>query len=137
MPKYKVLVEGCEPTIARTQDAGVDCRAAEDYLIDPLGSEVVDLGLAIQLDEGTFAMLTHRSSMAFGKELTASLGIIDANYTGPIKAKFFNHSPSYAVRIEKGDKVAQLVIQKFERGELEEVEELADGKQGFGSSGVK
>ena len=134
MLKYKVITKGCEPLRARVEDAGIDCKAAEDTYIDPRSSAIVPLGIAMKIPEGMYAMLTHRSSLAFGKDCTASLGIIDSNFTQEIKAKIFNHSSSNIAAIKKGDRICQLVIHKYQCLEMSEEEELGDGKGGFGSS---
>ena len=134
MLEYKVLTKGCEPQRMRKGDAGIDLRAAEDVVIRPGDSEVIPLGVAFKIPEGMYGMLTHRSSMAFGKNCTASLGVIDSNFTQEIKCKLFCHSDFYEARIKKGDRIAQLIIHKYQGLELEEAEELGESKGGFGSS---
>lgn len=135
MLRYKVLTDGCDPLRAREEDAGIDLRAGEDTYIDPMCSAIIPLGIAVKVPDGMYAMLTHRSSLAFGKECTASLGIIDSNFTQEIKAKVFNHSRNNIVHIEKGDRICQLVIHKYQCLEMSEEEDLGLGKGGFGSSG--
>lgn len=136
MLKYKVLVEGCEPKRARDGDAGIDLIAAEDAIIYPMDSMVIPLGVAMKIPEGMYGKLTHRSSLAFGKNCTASLGIIDSNFTQEIKCKVFNHSSFYPAEIKRGDRIAQIIIHKYECLEMELSEDLGEGKGGFGSSGV-
>jgi len=135
MLNYKVLVEGCEPKRARDGDAGIDLIAAQDCTIYPMDSKVIPLGVAMKIPDGMYGMLIHRSSMAFGKNCTASLGIIDSNFTQEIKCKLFNHSSFYPAEIKRGDRIAQIIIHKYECLEMEESGELEVGKGGFGSSG--
>jgi len=136
MLKYKVMTEGCEPQRMRGADAGLDLRAAEYTLIPPEASAVIPLGIAVKIPDMMYGLLTHRSSMAFGKNCTASLGIIDSNFVQELKVKLFNHSPHYEVRIKKGSRIAQIILHRYECLELQEVEDLGVGKGGFGSSGV-
>ncbi len=139
MLQYKVLDKMCEPKRMRKGDAAFDLCARESVSIPPLGSVKVPLGLCIKLQPGTFGLLTHRSSLAFGKEVTASLGIIDENFTQEIHCKLFSHNQNYEVHIAKGDRVCQMIVQKYLTPEMEEVDEMPSGKDtkaGFGSSGV-
>ena len=135
MLKFKVLTPGCEPQRMRIEDAGIDLCAGQDMVVTPGYSVVMPLGVAVKIEDGQYGMLTHRSSLAFKKEMTASLGIIDSNFTQEMKAKIFNHGRLSQV-IKKGDRICQLVLHNFAREEMEEVEDLGIGKGGFGSSGV-
>ena len=137
MLKFKVVTEGCAPERMRQEDAGYDLRAAVDIVINPNESAVIPLGVAVGIPKGMYGMLTHRSSLAFKKNCTGSLGIIDSNFKQEIKGLLFNHSATKMVKIAKGDRVCQLVIHKYESLEMEEVDDLGTGKGGFGSSGVK
>lgn len=136
MLRYKVLTKGCEPTRGSIGDAGIDLVAAEKIFIYPGESAVIPLGIAMKIPEGMYGLLTHRSSLAFGEDCTASLGIIDSNFVGEIKAKVFNHNQSEPARIPKGSRVCQIIIQKYECIEMVADDDLGEGKGGFGSSGV-
>lgn len=135
MFKYKVLTKGCTPERMRIEDAGYDLRAAKDIVVYAGDSAIIPLGVAVKIPDGMYGMLTHRSSLAFKKDCTLSLGIIDSNFVQEIKAKVFNHHYGNELRIKKGDRIAQLILHKYQSLEMEEVEDLGIGKGGFGSSG--
>ncbi len=136
MLKYKLITPGCTPERMRDEDAGYDLRAAADTTIFPNESAVIPLGVAIAIPRGIYGMLTHRSSLAFKKNGLISLGVIDSNFRQEIKAKVFNQNLFYSLKISAGDRIAQLILHRYESLELEEVEDLGIGKGGFGSSGV-
>lgn len=134
--QYNLIVPRCQPTVPQAGDAGVDLRAAENTVIPSNSSAVISLGIGFQIPEGFFGVLTHRSSLAFNKDCILSLGIIDCNFTGEVKAKVFNLG-SEEVSISQGDRIAQIIIVRYaDFLQLQQVGGLVDGKEGFGSSGV-
>jgi dUTP pyrophosphatase len=126
------------PTKGTSGSAGWDLYATKDHLIVPGATEVINTGVAVSIPEGWCGLLTHRSSLAFRLDTTASLGVIDSDFRGEIKVKLFNHGTD-GLRIKAGDKFAQMVIVPY-CGQMRVVDTLDNtdrGAAGFGSTGVK
>jgi len=124
------------PTRATPWSAGWDLYAVEDTLIIPGASEVIPLGIAVDVGRGNFGLLTHRSSFGFKLDTISSFGVIDADYTNEVKVKLFNLGAD-GVHIKKGDRVAQLLVVPVDMRSVEVVEELEETtrKGGLGWSG--
>lgn len=129
------------PQYATEGSAGMDLRAniPEAIALKSLERYHVPTGLAIQLPEGYEAQVRPRSGLALKQGLTClnSPGTVDSDYRGELKIVLINLSADEQV-IRPGDRIAQLVIQKVERGHWEEVsvlEETVRGGGGFGSTG--
>lgn len=143
MYKLKVKLEHKDakiPTKAHPTDAGWDLYSTRDVHFYYKGQiEIVDTGISIELPQGTEAQVRPRSGLSFkhGISLVNAPGTIDFAYRGNCKvALIFNGDKDYT--INKGDRIAQMVIQKVLPIEIEEVDELSDtdrGTGGFGSSG--
>jgi dUTP pyrophosphatase len=118
------------------EDAGMDLRAVERVVLSPGVAQGVPTGVAIELPSGAEAQVRPRSGMALKHSVTVNFGTIDPGYRGEIRVIMFNLGhQDYTV--EKGDRIAQLIISKYEPVEWEEGE-LGDsmrGAGGFGSSG--
>lgn len=130
------------PSYAYEGDAGLDLRSNEDVVLKPFERKLISTGLAIALPDGYAGFVQPRSGMAIKKGLSIvnTPGLIDAHYRGELKIIAINLDPSEPIVIEKGDRIAQLVIQAVPTVELIEVEELNEtdrGDGGFGSSGSK
>lgn len=128
------------PSYAHPGDAGADLVAATDVVLAPGERALVPTGVAIALPEGYAAFVHPRSGLAarHGIGLVNAPGTIDAGYRGEIKVILVNHDPCEQVHISRGDRIAQLVVQRVERAEFEEVPELPDSARsvgGFGSTG--
>jgi len=128
------------PQYAHEGDAGLDLYSAEDVTLPPGRRMLIPTGLAVAIPVGFAGFIQPRSGLAITKgfSLVNTPGLIDSHYRGEIKIIAINLDPSTAVVISRGDKIAQLVIQRVERAELIEVDELDDttrGEGGFGSSG--
>ena len=128
------------PSYARAGDAGLDLLATEDLELKPGERFAVSTGLAVAIPDGFAGFVHPRSGRALKEGLTVANapGTIDAGYRGEIKVILVNLDPDEAVYIERGQKIAQLVVQRVERAELVEVEGLPAserGAGGFGSSG--
>jgi dUTP pyrophosphatase len=120
------------------EDAGMDLTAVEDALLDPGIPVAVATGLAIEVPPGYEAQLRPRSGLALKHAITVpnAPATIDPGYRGEIKVILLNLGRA-AYRIHAGDRIAQMVIARYERIEWEEAE-LSDsrrGEGGFGSSG--
>jgi dUTP diphosphatase len=108
--------------------------------LSPGARAAVDTGVAIALPAGYAGFVVPRSGLALrhGLSLVNAPGLIDAGYRGEIRVILINHDPATPVTLGRGDRVAQLVIQRVEHVELVEVTTLPDsarGAAGFGSSG--
>lgn len=129
------------PSYAYDGDAGLDLRSNEDVTLDPFERRLVATGLAIAIPDGYAGFVQPRSGLALreGLSMANTPGLIDAHYRGELKVCAINLDPHNPIHIERGERIAQLVIQKVPVVELEEVDELDEtdrGCGGFGSSGV-
>lgn len=129
------------PRYAHEGDAGLDLYAAESVTLAPFERALVPTGIAVAIPEGFAGFVQPRSGLAIrhGLSLVNTPGLIDSHYRGEIKVIAINLDPSQTLVINRGDKVAQLVIQPIVRAALVECEELdatARGEGGFGSTGV-
>ena len=128
------------PAYAREGDAGLDLHAAEDVTLAPGARALVGTGIAVALPPGCAGFVVPRSGLALrhGVSIVNAPGLIDAGYRGEVKVLLVNHDPAACVTLRRGDRIAQLVVQRAERAELVEVDELpssARGAGGFGSTG--
>lgn len=128
------------PEYATKMSAGMDLRANidEPITLKAHSSISVNTGISIALPKGYEAQVRPRSGLAFKYDIQAHLGTIDPDYRGLINVKLFNHSDNDFI-INPGDRVAQLVVAKFENIEWEKVEMLDEterGTGGLGSTGI-
>jgi dUTP pyrophosphatase len=129
------------PTYAKPGDAGLDLRAAVAVELDAGGGRaLIPTGLAVAIPEGYAGFVQPRSGLAADHGVTClnTPGLIDAGYRGEIKVLLVNTDPDTPVLIERGQRIAQLVVQAVEHCELVEVEalpETARGVGGFGHTG--
>jgi dUTP pyrophosphatase len=119
------------------EDAGLDLRAVERVVLEPGLAQAVPTGIAIELPRGYEAQVRPRSGMALKHSLTVNFGTIDPGYRGEIRVVMFNLG-RVNYTIEKGDRIAQLVVARYEAIEWEEGQlgDSSRGTGGFGSSGV-
>lgn len=118
------------------EDAGLDLRSVERVVLTPGVAQAVPTGFAIELPPGYEAQVRPRSGLGLKHSLTVNFGTIDPGYRGEIRVIMFNLGTANYT-IEKGDRIAQLVVARYEAIEWEEGE-LGDserGSGGFGSSG--
>ena len=118
------------------EDAGLDLRAVERVELERGVARAVGTGIAIELPPGYEAQVRPRSGLALKHSITVNFGTIDPGYRGEIRVVMFNLGQSGYI-VEKGDRIAQLVISRYEAIEWEEGElgDSARGAGGFGSSG--
>lgn len=128
------------PSYAHSGDAGLDLFAREDAVVPAAGGRtLVPTGIAIALPAGHAGFVLPRSGLALkhGVTVVNSPGLIDCAYRGEIKVVLLNTDQRTAYRVQRGDRIAQLVVQRVERVTWNEVAEL-DGDDrggGFGHSG--
>ena len=128
------------PGYAHPGDAGADLTTTIDLTLAPGERAMVPTGIAVALPDGYVALVHPRSGLAarHGLSIVNTPGTIDAGYRGEIKVMLINHDPETPVELRRGDRIAQLVIQRFERARFVEVAELPDsvrGPGGYGSTG--
>ncbi|MBE1585896.1 dUTP diphosphatase [Nonomuraea angiospora] len=145
MSNVEVLIQRLDaglptPSYAHAGDAGADLYAAEDVELLPGERAVVGTGVAIALPDGYAAFVHPRSGLAakHGVTLVNAPGTVDAGYRGEIRVTLINTDAKEPFRLQRGDRVAQLVVQRVERAAFHEVERLPGsvrGANGFGSTG--
>ena len=129
------------PAHAHGGDAGLDLYSADDVSLDPRQRAAVPTGIALAIPEGYAGFVLPRSGRALHEALGVvnSPGLIDSGYRGEVMVILINHGRRHSIRIKRGEKIAQLVIQQVPEVELVEVEELPPsdrGEGGFGSTGT-
>jgi len=129
------------PRYAHQGDAGADLVTTTDVLIEPGERAVVGTGVAIALPPGYAAFVHPRSGLAarVGLSIVNTPGTIDAGYRGEIRVCLVNHDVREPVRLRRGDRIAQLVVQRVEHAVFREVPRLPEsprGADGYGSTGV-
>jgi dUTP pyrophosphatase len=128
------------PAYAHPGDAGADLVTTVDVTLAPGERALVPTGIAIALPEGFAAFVHPRSGLALrhGLSIVNTPGTIDAGYRGEIKVLLVNHDQNDSIHLARGDRVAQLVVQRVEHVTFAEVGELSDsvrGAGGYGSTG--
>ena len=116
--------------------AGHDLYAMEEVLIQPKGQILVDTGLAVGLPRGTDARIAPQSGLANKKRIKIGGGVIDADYTGEVKAILMNHRTQDCL-IQAGERIAQIIVEKINTETAVQVEYLANTDsvtKGFGST---
>ena len=140
MEQVEVLITGSPvPAYAHPGDAGADMHAAEAVTLEPGQRALVGTGVAIALPDGFAAFVHPRSGLAakHGITIVNAPGTVDAGYRGEIKVNLLN-TGAEPHRIEVGDRIAQLIVQRVERVRFIEVERLPGsdrGERGHGSTG--
>ena len=145
MSSVQVLITRLDPDLplpryAKGGDAGADIVSRIDIALAPGERALVPTGIAIALPDGYVALVHPRSGLAIkhGVTMVNAPGTVDAGYRGELQIILINHDKSESVSFKRGDRIAQLVIQKVERAEFVEVHDLPGsgrGTGGFGSTG--
>lgn len=130
-----------EPKYAHLGDAGADLVSADSLILKPGQRQAVATGLHVAIPIGYVGLIHPRSGLALkqGISMVNTPGTIDSGYRGEIKVILINHDRENDFIIERGDRIAQLVIQKVERASFIKVQNLDQtqrGSDGFGSTGV-
>ena len=129
------------PTYAKPGDAGADLYSISELVLAPGQRALVKTGLAIAIPTGYVGLVHPRSGLGLknGIIVVNTPGTIDAGYRGEIGVVLINHDLTESFQINKGDRVAQLVIQKVENAQFKVVNQLPDSARstgGYGSTGV-
>ena len=148
MPSVQVLLSRIDPDVplpayAHPGDAGADLVTTTDVVLAPGERAVVGTGVAIALPDGYAGFVHPRSGLAAraGLSVVNTPGTIDSGYRGEIRVCLINHDPVAPLRLRRGDRIAQLVVQRVEHAVFVEVEDVAThdggtrGTGGYGSTG--
>ena len=141
----KILIKRLDPSVplpsyAKAGDAGADLATRIDFTINPGERMLVPTGISIALPNGYVALVHPRSGLAIkhGISMVNTPGTVDAGYRGELQVILINHDLTQPVSFKKGERIAQLVIQKVERADFVEVSDLPGSDRssgGFGSTG--
>jgi len=129
------------PTYAKPGDAGADLYAISELVLAPGERALVKTGIAIALPNGYVGLVHPRSGLGLknGISVVNTPGTIDAGYRGEIGVVLINHDLHESFRVKKGDRIAQLVIQKVENAQFKMVDQLPESERstgGYGSTGA-
>ncbi|WP_084613962.1 dUTP diphosphatase [Nakamurella lactea] len=138
----RILIQRLDPEVPLPQyalpgDAGADVVTTVDALLQPGERAVLPTGIAMALPDGYAAFVHPRSGLAAraGMALVNAPGTIDSGYRGELKVIVINHDLRAPIRLQRGDRIAQLVIQKVETAAFVEVDELPASERGAGGHG--
>ena len=127
------------PMRANPSDAGADLCSVEDFILNPLERKAISTGISLEIPEGHYGRIAPRSGLAYKNGIDVLAGVVDSSYRGEIKVILFNTDKENYFKINIGDRIAQLIIEKHFNFEFEIVEDLSytqRGEGGFGSTGV-
>ena len=125
------------PAYAHPGDAGADLVAAEDVKLGPGERRLVPTGIAVAIPPGYVGLVHPRSGLAhrLGVTVLNAPGTVDSGYRGEILVNLVNHDPAATVQILRGDRIAQLLVQRVERAGFQVVDELPETVRGAGGHG--
>ena len=138
VPVVRLDPELALPSYARLGDAGADLVARVEHVLAPGGGRaLIPTGIAIALPEGCAGFVLPRSGLALRHGVTClnTPGLIDSGYRDELKVLLVNTDSREEYRVERGDRIAQLVIQRVEQAEFEVVDELPPSERGLGGFG--
>jgi len=141
------------PTRQKTGDAGYDLYATENVRVKPMSRALVSTGLSIEVPEGYYARIAPRSGLAVKNGIDVLAGVVDSSYRGEVKVVLMNLSidlasmmgltpniagSNFDFNIKAGDRIAQLIIEKYHAVDWQHVAQLSSSERtgGFGSTGV-
>jgi dUTP pyrophosphatase len=126
------------PTRGSAHAVGYDLYSTDEVVVPPTHRVLIGTGIATVLPVGVYGRVAPRSGLAVKCGIQVGAGVIDPDYTGEVKVVLFNHGDK-DFEVKKGDRVAQLILERCETPEVEEVgtvESTERGSKGFGSTGV-
>ena len=129
------------PAYAKPGDAGADLRSRIDFELEPGERALVPTGVASALPEGYVGLVHPRSGLATKNGITIvnAPGTVDSGYRGELMVTLLNTDKTKSFHVQRGDRIAQLIIQKYEHATftvVDELEQTERGSSGFGSSGI-
>ncbi|MBT7705911.1 dUTP diphosphatase [archaeon] len=137
----KLIPEAIIPNYSHDGDAGMDVYSTINFILKSRHRTAIPTGLSMEIPKGYEVQVRPKSGLAikFGVTVLNTPGTIDSGYRGEVKVILVNHS-SEDYEIKKGEKIAQIVLAKYETAQIVEAEDLsgtARGEGGFGSTGLK
>lgn len=140
MLKVKLLTNTAKlPYKKYKTDAGYDLYADEGQILLPNSCKLIKIGISISIPEGTYGRIAPRSGFSYKFGTMIGAGVIDKEYRGEIKVLVFNIGDKM-IEINKGDRIAQLILEKISYADIVQVDDLDNtnrGDKGFGSTGSK
>ena len=134
--RIKLLTEHARaPKRATERSAGYDLYSAEEKEIAARGKALIKTNIAIAVPEGTYGRIAPRSSLAYHHHIDVAAGVIDADYRGDVGVLLFNHSPDLPFVVHRGDRIAQLILERIVTPSVEVVDELDSTLRGDGAYG--
>ena len=133
----KLSKDAKAPERGSTNAAGLDLFSAKTLLIPSRGRGIVPTDIAIRLPKGTYGRIAPRSGMAVLHFIGVGGGVIDYDFTGNVTVILFNHGDQM-FKVEKGDRIAQLILEKISQPvivEVSSIQKTVRGTNGFGSTG--
>jgi dUTP pyrophosphatase len=127
------------PILGSPLAAGYDLASAVDTRVPARGKALVPTDLAIVLPENVYGRVAPRSGLAWKNHIDVGAGVIDRDYRGNVGVVLFNHG-SEDLHISKGDRIAQLILERYEVAQIVEVDDFETtlrGEGGFGSTGLQ
>ena len=135
----KIDVDAHIPTKAHKDDAGWDLYSNQNAIVYPGEKTVIKTGIALAIPRGYYGRIAPRSGLAVKNGINVLAGVVDAGYRNEIGVVLINHHMDNQFAIAKGDRIAQIIFERVDPFELEEILEFFDnthrGMGGFGSSG--
>lgn len=134
----RVHTDASLPSRGSAHAAGYDLSCVQDFEIHPQKRELVQTGIAIQMPPGVYGRVAPRSGLTVRHGVHIGAGVIDSDYTGELKVAMFNLGDT-TVSFKRGDRVAQLILERHEIADVQEVNEFETserGEGGFGSTGL-
>ncbi len=122
------------PTKGHPGDAGIDFYAIDEVIFPPTAQERVHTGVAIEIPEGHVGLIWDKSGISFNQGLKVMGGVIDSGFRGEIVLSLYNTTDKEQ-KILKGNKIAQMIVQKYEDCEIKEVNEISDTVRGHSREG--
>src|SRR3712207_2779908 len=128
----RLCAEAQEPARAHAGDAGYDLRSVEEVSLPPGGRALVRTGISLAIPKGHAGLVLPRSGLAmrYGVAPVNTPGLIDSGYRGEVMVPLINHDPEETFRVERGMRIAQLVLVRAEEAAFVEVEALEAGTDG-------
>lgn len=126
------------PTRGSSYAAGLDLYAAVETIVPAGGNALVSTGISVEIPEGVYGRIAPRSGFSMTTGLIVNAGVVDSDYRGELFV-LFNNVQASAVKVHKGTKMAQLILEKIALLDVEEVDSLNDtvrGEGGFGSTDI-
>lgn len=133
----KLYPDAIIPTRTSPGSVGYDLYSMEEIIVPPLERAFISTGVCASLPPGVYGRIAPRSGLTLKHGIQTGAGVIDPDFTGELKVILFNHGSEPFV-IKKGNRIAQMILERCETPLIEEVEELKQtqrGERGFGSSG--